>query len=199
METRIRVLHPLMVLPVLVLLVAQLLDVPLRLAQVLLGVSAAAVLSIHLGLKLADTGLHLGHRLLAALQGVLFSLINPVLSILHLGFQKLLVPLKGHRKLLLLPEFISQPRGINHGTLGLVLGHASLSDHLVQVVGHGAHLLLALHLGTTDRLIGASLITKRFIGVGKLLLNHATVAVGLLQQGSCLLQSILVGVGAPVG
>merc|ERR1719370_2223974 len=63
----------------------------------------------------------------------------------------------------------------------------------------GAHLLLALHLGTADCLVGASLIAKRLIGVGKLLLNHATVAVGLLKQGSCLLQSILVGVGAPVG
>merc|ERR1719220_1364512 len=88
-------LHPLVVLPVLVLLVGQLLDVPLRLAEVLLGVSRAAVLCIHLGLELADACLHLGHRLLAALQGVLFSLIDPVLSILHLGFQKLLVPLKG--------------------------------------------------------------------------------------------------------
>merc|ERR1719412_852306 len=191
-------LHPLVVLPVLVLLVGQLLDVPLGLAQVLLGVSAPTVLSIHLGLELADAGLHLGHGLLAALQGVLFSLINPVLGVLHLGFQKFLVPLKGHRKLLLLPEFISQPGGINHGTLGLVLGHASLGDHLVQVVAHGAHLLLALHLGTADRLVGASLIAKRLISVGKLLLNHATVAVGLLKQGSCLLQSILVGVGAPV-
>merc|ERR1719186_137366 len=173
-------LHPLVVLPVLVLLVGQLLDVPLRLAQVLLGVSATPVLSIHLGLKLVDAGLHLGHRLLAALQGVLFSLINPVLGVLHLGFQKLLVPLKGHRKLLLLSEFISQSGSINHGTLGLVLRHASLGDHLIQVVAHGPHLLLALHLGTADCLVGASLIAKRFVSVSKLLLNHATITVGLL-------------------
>merc|ERR1719447_2171404 len=149
-------------------------------------------------LKLTNAGLHLGHSLLAALQGVLFSLINPVLGVLHLGFQKLLVPLKVHRELLLLPQFISQPGGINHGTLGLVLGHASLGDHLVEVVAHGAHLLLALHLGTADRLVGASLVAEGLVGVSKLLLNHATVAVGLLKQGSCLLQSILVGVGAPV-
>merc|ERR550519_2152439 len=141
---------------------------------------------------------HLLSSTVGGLQGVLFSLINPVLSILHLGFQKLAMALERDKKLLLLPEFISQPRGINHGTLGLVLGHASLGDHLVQVVAHGAHLLLALHLGTADRLVSASLIAKRFVGVGKLLLNHATVAVGLLKQGSCLLQSILVGVGAPV-
>merc|ERR1719382_1446078 len=97
-----------------------------------------------------------------------------------------------------LSEFISQPGSIDHGTLGLVLGHASLGDHLIQVVAHGAHLLLALHLGTADCLVGASLIAKRFVGVSKLLLNHATITVGLLKQGSCLLQSILVGIGAPV-
>merc|ERR1719500_1106356 len=89
-------LHPLVVLPVLVLLVSQLLDVPLRLAQVLLGVSAPAVLSIHLRLELTNAGLHLCHSLLAALQGVLLSLINPVLGILDLSLQQLLVSLEGH-------------------------------------------------------------------------------------------------------
>merc|ERR1711936_1406449 len=101
---------------------------------------APPVLGVHLRLKLTNASLHLGHRLLAALQGVLLSLINPVLGVLDLSLQKLLVPLKVHRKLLLLPELISQPGGIHHGTLGLVLGHAGLSDHLVQVVAHGAHL-----------------------------------------------------------
>merc|ERR1719264_617476 len=147
---------------------------------------------------LTNASLHLGHGLLAALQRVLFSFITSVLSVLHLRFKKFLVPLQSHSKLLLLPELISQPGSIDHSTLGLVLRHASLADHLVQVVAHGAHLLLALHLGTADRLVGASLIAQRLVGVGKLLLNHATVAVGLLKQGSCLLQSILVGVGAPV-
>merc|ERR1712183_1225366 len=72
-------LHPLVVLPVLVLLVGQLLDVPLVLAQVLLGVSAPTVLSIHLGLELADAGLHLGHCLFAALQCILLSFVASVL------------------------------------------------------------------------------------------------------------------------
>merc|ERR1712181_155898 len=99
-------LYPLVVLPVLVLLVGQLLDVPLRLAQVLLGVGTPAVLSIHLRLELTNAGLHLGHSLLTALQGVLLGLVASVLGVLHLGFQKLLVTLKSHCKLLLLPEFI---------------------------------------------------------------------------------------------
>merc|ERR1719234_1872475 len=131
-----------------------------------------------------NAGLHLGHSLLAALQGILLSLVASVLGVLHLGFQKLLVTLKSHCKLLLLPEFIGQPGGINHGALGLVFRHPSLGDHLVQVVAHGAHLLLALHLCTADGLVGASLVAERLVGVGKLLLNHATLAVGLLKQGS---------------
>ena len=47
----------------------------------------------------------------------------------------------------------------------------SLSSHLVEVVAHGSHLLLALHLGPADRLVGAGLVTERLVGVGQLLLN----------------------------
>merc|ERR1711936_1220987 len=191
-------LHPLVVLPVLVLLVGQLLDVPLRLAQVLLCVGAPPVLGIHLRLELTNASLHLGHGLLAALQGVLFSFITSVLSVLHLRLKKFLIPLQSHSKLLLLPELISQPGSINHSTLGLVLGHASLADHLVQVVAHGAHLLLALHLGSADRLVGAGLVAERLVGISQLLLYHAAVAVSLLKQGSSFLESILVCVGTPV-
>merc|ERR1712203_131870 len=120
----------------------------------------------------------------AALQRVLFSFITSVLSVLHLRLKKFLVPLQSHSKLLLLPELISQPGSINHGTLGLVLGHASLADHLVQVVAHGAHLLLALHLGSADCLVGASLVAERLVGISPMLLYHAAVAVSLLKQGS---------------
>merc|ERR1719356_1007620 len=47
-------LHALVVLPVLLLGVGQLLDLPLGLAQVLQAVSVAPVLSVQLGLQLAD-------------------------------------------------------------------------------------------------------------------------------------------------
>merc|ERR1719291_925999 len=87
-------LHPLVVLPVLILLVGQLLDVSLRPAEVLLGIGAPPVLGIHLGLQLTNPGLHLGHRLLASLQCVLLSFVAPVLGVLHLGLQKLLASLQ---------------------------------------------------------------------------------------------------------
>ena len=98
---------------------------------------------------------------------------KPALSVLDLRLQQLLVPLQVHCQLLLLPELVSQPGSINHGTLGLLLGHAGLGDHLIQVVAHCTHLLLAFHLRPADRLVGASLVAQALVGVGKLLLNHA--------------------------
>merc|ERR1719175_183000 len=185
-------LHPLVVLSVLILLVSQLLDVSLGPTEVLLGISAPPVLCIHLGLKLANPGFHLGHCLLASLQCVLLSFIASVLGVLHLGFQKLLVPLQGHGSLLLHAQLICKASSINHGALSFLLREMSLSGHLVQVMAHGSHLLLALHLGPTDRLVGASLVAQALVCVCKFLLHHATVAISLFQQGPCLLQGVLV-------
>merc|ERR1719365_202157 len=185
-------LHPLVVLSVLILLVSQLLDVSLGPTEVLLGISAPPVLCIHLGLKLANPGFHLGHCLLASLQCVLLSFIASVLGVLHLGFQKLLVPLQGHGSLLLHAQLICKASSINHGALSFLLRKMSLSGHLVQVMAHGSHLLLALHLGPADRLVGASLVAQALVCVCKLLLHHATVAISLFQQGPCLLQGVLV-------
>merc|ERR1711963_1244128 len=187
-------LHALLVLLVLVNGVGQLLDVTLRLAQVLGSISKTSVLSVKLGLKLTDASLHLGNGLLASLEGSLFSLIKTGLGILDLGLKKLLVSLKHHGDLLLSTELLSKSSSINHGSLGLVLGHLGLRGHLIQVVSEVVHLSLALGLGTVDGLVGAGLLRQSLIGVGKLLLNHPPVSVRLFQKGAGLLQSILVGV-----
>merc|ERR1719468_1471251 len=192
-------LHALVVLPVLVLAVAQLLDLPLGLAEVLLAVGVAPVLSIHLGLELPDAGVHPGHGLLASLEGVGLGLVHSGLHVLHLGLEQLLLPLEGLGELLLRPELISQAGGINHGALGLLLGQGSLSGHLVTVGLQGLDLRLELHLGSLDGLVGAGLVRQRLVGVLQLLLDHATGTVSLLQQGAGLLQSVLVGVGLPLG
>ena len=68
-------------------------------------------------------------------------------------------------------NFTCKTSRIDHGTLSLLLGKMRLSGHLVEVVAHGSHLLLALHLGPADRLVGASLVAERLVGVGQLLLN----------------------------
>merc|ERR1719370_976353 len=175
-----------------------LLDVPLGPPEVLLGVGAPPVLGVHLRLELANAGLHLGHRLLASLEGVLLGLVDPVLGVLHLGLEQLLVPLQGHGSLLLHAQLICKTSRIDHGTLSLLLGKMRLSGHLVQVVAHGAHLLLALHLRAADRLVCASLVAQALVRVRKLLLHHAAVAVSLLQKSPGLLESVLVGISPPV-
>merc|ERR550517_22476 len=85
-----------MVLPVLILLVSELLDVPLRLAEGLLCISLPPVLGIDFRLKLSDTGFHLGNGLLSTLECVLLGLVNPVCSVLHLSLKQLPVPVKPH-------------------------------------------------------------------------------------------------------
>merc|ERR1712020_727609 len=175
-------LHPLVVLPVLVLLVAQLLDLALGLAHVLLGISHAPVLGAQLRLKLTDAGGHLGHGLLATLESLGLGLIDTGLHVLDLSIQKLALPLKTLSGVLLSTELISQSGGVNHGTLGLLLAESSLSSHLVKVAGESGHLRLDFHLGGLDSLVLASLVTQSLIGVSKLLLDHTSGTVGLLQQ-----------------
>merc|ERR1719264_2125911 len=191
-------LHPLMVLAVLILLVGQLLDPPLGLAHVLLGVALAPVLSIKLGLQLTDAGIHLGHGLLSSLEGVGLGLINTRLHVLHLGLEELMLPFKLLGEVLLSAELISQPSGIDHGTLGLLLRQTGLAGHLIQVSSESSHLSIHLLLASLDRLVGAGLVREGFIAVSELLLHHAAGTVGLLQQGARLLQSVLVGVALAV-
>merc|ERR1711963_202175 len=107
-------LHPLLVLLVLVNGVGQLLDVSLGLAEILLGISKASVLSIQLGLELTDASLHLGDGLLASLESGLFSFIKASLGILDLGLKELLVSLEHHGNILLSSELLSKSGSINH-------------------------------------------------------------------------------------
>merc|ERR1719281_687675 len=187
-------LHALLVLLVLVNGVGQLLHVTLGLAQVLGSVSKTSVLCVKLRLELTDASLHLGNGLLATLESSLFSLIKTGLGVLDLSLQELLVSLQHHGDLLLGTELLGQSGSVNHGSLGLVLGHLGLGGHLVQVVSEVVHLSLALGLGAIDGLVGAGLLGQGLVGVGQLLLDHPPVPVRLFQKSAGLLQSILVGV-----
>ena len=87
---------------------------------------------------------------------------------------------------------------------GLLLGHSRLGSHLVEVVVHHAHLLLALHFGSLDRLVLTSQVASSCgLKMNKWqekswdLFDHAAVFVRLFQQRSCLFESVLVH-AAPV-
>merc|ERR1719232_476145 len=188
-------LHALVVLPVLLLGVGQLLDLTLGLAEVLLAVSIASVLSVKLRLELTDASVHPGHGLLASLEGGGVGLVNSGLHVLDLGLKESLLSLQSLGEFLLRSEFISKTSSINHGTLGLLLGQRSLSSHLVTVSLESLDLRLQLHLGSLDCLVGAGLVGQGLVGVLQLLLHHTAGTVSLLQEGAGLLKGILVGVG----
>merc|ERR1711973_250090 len=178
--------------------IGQLLDVSLRLAEVLLGISKTSVFGIKLRLKLPDAGLHLCQGLLASLEGSLLSLIKASLGILDLGLKEFLVSLQHHGSLLLSSELISKSSSINHGTLGLVIRHLCLRCHLIKIMAKGIELLLTLGFSSIDCLVGAGLVRKCLIGISKLLLNHSPVPIRLLKESSCLLKGILVGIASPI-
>ena len=76
-------------------------------------------------MRVADCLGSVGNGLLAVLQGL--GLIDTGLDVLDLGFQDIALPLE----VLLAAELNSQPGGIDHSTLGLLLAEGGLSGCLV--------------------------------------------------------------------
>ena len=63
-------------------------------------------------------------------------------------------------------------------------------------MGHDTHLLLSLHSGPSDGLVGAGLVALVLADVSKILLCHAAIVVDLLQEGdslfvACILKPLL--------
>merc|ERR1719282_1271266 len=191
-------LHPFVVLPVLLLLVGQLLDLPLGFPQVLLCITSFPALGIELALQLSDPGVKLIHGLLASFESIGLSLIHTGLDILDLSFQQLALPLQGLGKVLFSTELISKAGSIDHGALSLFLGQGSLRGHLIQVRLKGGHLTFQLLLGSLDALIGAGLLNEGLVGISKLLLNHPASTVSLFEKGAGFLKGILVRIGPAV-
>merc|ERR1719412_372948 len=180
-----------MVLTVFISSKSQFLDAPLRLAQVLLGISKATVLSIKFRFQFPDASLHLVHGLLASLEGIRFSFIQTLLHVLDLAFKKLAVFFKRLSKVLLSTKLISNTCSINHCLLSLFIRQVCFTSHLIQITMQGLHLRLKLSLGSSNGLVLAGQIRELLIGVRKFLFCHAAGPVSLLQQRPCFLQCIL--------
>merc|ERR1719220_2735697 len=186
-------LHPLVVLPVLITSKGQLLDGPLRLAEVLVDISEAPGLSVQLGLELTDAGLHLDHGLPASLQGVDLGLIGTGGGILALGFQQLLVLLKVHGKFLFATELIGKAGGVPHGTGSLVFRHLGLIGHLIKVGIELAQLSLQLPLRGSDGVVAVGQVSQSLVGVSELLLSSTTLTVSSLKKSTSFLKAVLHG------
>lgn len=142
-----QILHPLVVLAVLVGLERQFLDATLRLAQVLLGVGVAALLSVQLRFQSAHSLLQLLDGLLASLEGVVLGFVQSDLEFLDLELEGLALLLLGLGVLLFGSQFVGQTGSIDHGLLGLLLAVLGLVDHVVQVGVQGLQLGFHLPLG----------------------------------------------------
>merc|ERR1711920_825453 len=146
-------LHTFMVLLVLISSKGQLLDLALSLAQILGRVTKPPALSIKLGFKLSDSGLHLHHGLFASLKGIHLSLISTRLGILALSLEELAVLLQVHGKVLLSTELISKSCSINHGSSSLLLRQLGFTAHFIQIGINGAKLILKFPLCCSNSLV----------------------------------------------
>merc|ERR1711884_878358 len=84
-------LHSFVVLSVLIASKSQLLDVSLRLSQVLMGISKSSIFGIQLRVEFTDSAFHLVHCLLSSFESVNLSFIQTLLNILNLAFEQFAV------------------------------------------------------------------------------------------------------------
>merc|ERR1719322_1646424 len=89
-------LHSFVVLSILIASKCQLLDMSLRLSQVLMSISKSSIFSIQLGVELADSAFHLVHGLLSSFKSVNLSFIQTLLNILNLAFKQFAVFLEAY-------------------------------------------------------------------------------------------------------
>merc|ERR1719474_1191335 len=191
-------LHTFMVLLVLISSKGQLLDLALSLAQVLGRVTKPPALSIKLGFKLSDSGLHLHHGLFASLKGIHLSLISTRLGILALSLKKLAVLLQVHGKVLLSTELISKSCSINHGSSSLLLRQLCFTAHFIQISINGAEFILKLPFCCSNSLVLVSQVSKSLIRVSKLLFQAPPSPISLLKHGASFLKAVLHSSSLPI-
>lgn len=194
-----QVLHALVVLTVFFSLEGELLDAPLGLAQVLLGISVSPLFTIKLVLELPDPLFELLDGLLASLKGVGFSLIQPDLQFLDLLFESLAEFLLGLGVVLFGAQLVGETGSVNHGLLGLLLGVLSLVKELVEVGVQGLQLGLEFPLGGGQGRALCGQLVELFVSVAEFLFGLAAGAVGLFQKCAGLLEFVLECVGTTLG
>merc|ERR1712242_486844 len=114
--------HAVLVLPVLLILELELLDLPLGSLVSLHVLSSLGLNIAELDLQLADAGLELGHGGLATAHGGVIGVLEPVLELPERSLESSLALAQGGGVLLLRPQLVSQTSGVNHRLLGLLLG-----------------------------------------------------------------------------
>merc|ERR1719323_2838272 len=148
--------HAVLVLLVLTLGEGELLGLALGSLEGLGGLTSAGLGGGQLSLELADLALELGHGGLASLKGSILSVGQSALELTKSVVEGVLAGGEGSDMLLLSAELISQPGGINHGLLGLLLTILGSNKHTINLslegVDAGLKLALAGHVTAVDGL-----------------------------------------------
>ncbi|MPC23541.1 hypothetical protein E2C01_016595 [Portunus trituberculatus] len=128
-----KVLHLLVVLLVLLGLEGELLDAPLALPQVLLGVGIVARLFGKVNFKLAYATFQLSHSILDGLLGIHLTFFQSCLEFLEGNIKTLAHLLLVLGVFLFRAQFIGQTGSVHHGLLGLLLGVLGFAQHFIQI------------------------------------------------------------------
>merc|ERR550539_2186705 len=132
-----QVRHAVLVLPVLVVLELELLDLPLGPLVSLHVLSGLGLNTAQLNLELADARLQLGHGRLATTHGSIVGVSQPVLQLAERSLESSLALGEGGGVVLLGSQLVSQAGGVNHRLLGLLLGVLGLVQQVVDLGLHG--------------------------------------------------------------
>merc|ERR1740123_2578960 len=190
--------HAVLVLPVLVVLELQLLDLSLGPLVSLHVLSSLGLNTAELDLQLTDARLQLGHGRLAATHGSVVGVGQPVLQLPEGSLHSSLALGEAGGVVLLGSQLVSQAGGVNHRLLGLLLGVLGLVQQVVDLGLHGVESSLHTSLVRVGPGVDGSHLVDGGARVGQLGLSLPLATLSRVQQSSGLLDLSGQGVGPAV-
>merc|ERR1740123_1885631 len=190
--------HAVLVLPVLVVLELELLDLPLGPLVSLHVLSSLGLNTAELDLQLTDARLQLGHGRLAATHGSVVGVGQPVLQLPEGSLHSSLALGEAGGVVLLGSQLVSQAGGVNHRLLGLLLGVLGLVQQVVDLGLHGVESSLHTSLVRVGPRVDGSHLVDSAASVRQLGLSLPLATLSRVQQSSGLLDLSGQGVGPAV-
>merc|ERR1719288_714213 len=198
LELASQVRHTVLVLPVLVILELELLDLalgPLVSLHVLTGLGLNIA---EFNLELPDAGLKLGHGGPASSHGGIVGISQTVLQLSQAGLEGPLALAQAGGMVLLRAELISQAGGVNHGLLGVLLRVLGLVQEVVNLCLHGVQRALHTPLVSSSAGVDGSHLIDSITSISQLSLSLSLAALSGVKESSGLLNLTLESIGPAV-
>merc|ERR550539_1347606 len=191
--------HAVLVLPVLVVLELELLDLPLGPLVSLHVLPSLGLNTAELNLEFTDARLQLGHGRLATTHGSIVGVSQPVLQLAEGSLESSLALGEGGGVVLLGSQLVSQAGGVNHRLLGLLLGVLGLVQQVVDLGLHGVESSLHTPLVRVGPGVDGGHLVHGGARLGQLGLGLTLAAVSRVQESPGLLHLALQSVGPALG